>query len=974
MAKAPKSQTTDAADVPVKTGTHDLPDRLKEFNGSAPDYRSRIKLIEHVIVNMTSQKQGASAGILLAGDPGVGKTSFIKQLARLFGMQLVAMEVPHISEEHMINIPFLVYNPATDKTKSERVSAKLDDNGDDDDLMEFDIVLSESNLYARLKKVERISEKKLLENIYGHKPEYANIRIIWEKLGGTKTHIPEKIQEVRAQYTKILFLDEFFRTTTNAVRNTLRTILNREIGLDKLPYHVYVVYASNMKDSEASLDEIPNNMMYREITMDVPDKQDWFGYLVTEANAKKRPIKKEVLDMFHTVIEQEYLSYTETDDGCDVRLSPRRWEQIIHYVNASLPCPNAREAKRLLTNVASNFTDYKSNETVSFSPLMMKAVAKLINDAAEKLPEPYTVSHKDRIPPYKWDEILRQQIKCKLMLGNMRSYIPVISGPPGIGKTTKIEKMIASFGLGYIHIDCSTLSSEDVMGIPLAKKTLKKLAEKTAGVPREKLSIAAIQKFLAKSKGGEDLSVEAVQQILDYLLDKENPAPVEAISTYFADSKLSKLIYERIRENPPSPKRADPKFPGYRYVIFLDELNRVKDAKTFNGLRKFMLEKEFDNGKKLPKDVLIIGAINPDGGNVIELTHHVRDVLDIIPTLPNWEEQIEFMRSVLQKRDDINTVALKDAVLEVVINFAEKWKTAKPEGGMDPHFLLGVDTENVYCSPRDYSQIAIESLKMTDMRLTDKMKELGITALTSDLDGKLLKQIDVTLREAMYEIVDSELRQLWSKAKTVEVEYLKNYELWFTTQSIEESSLMTNLLTMQVKATGLIPLVEDCIAKNIPFAESLELVQNISKDIHTVSGDLLAHFKEKMNVTGNDHVLVDVPSTETDAAGNPIQRQEYAFKEIPEYPLRLYGEDGEAKVTKNALHYIPFVLNEMLQAILVHNLNNTLISLLFNQTFQYLMDEVQGQNYTVGQKTEILGFVTEIMEKMPYVLNYIEKK
>ena len=59
-------------------------------------------------------------GIMLGGDPGIGKTSFIELFSDLTGVHLITIEIPHIVEEHIINIPFLVYNPNNGTTQAGR--------------------------------------------------------------------------------------------------------------------------------------------------------------------------------------------------------------------------------------------------------------------------------------------------------------------------------------------------------------------------------------------------------------------------------------------------------------------------------------------------------------------------------------------------------------------------------------------------------------------------------------------------------------------------------------------------------------------------------------------------------------------------------------------------------------------------------------------------------------------------------------
>jgi midasin (ATPase involved in ribosome maturation) len=147
---------------------------------------------------MKSQKAKVSnAGILLAGDPGVGKTSFIRFLCKLFGLNLVVLEVPHITEEHIINIPYIRYNPVNNQVKTDvvRVEQKSD----------FDLVLAESNLYTVLKNTKPIPDKAYLKAMYSSDSSYTNVRRIFEELGGSSTEIPNRIvQTIQSkQDTKI---------------------------------------------------------------------------------------------------------------------------------------------------------------------------------------------------------------------------------------------------------------------------------------------------------------------------------------------------------------------------------------------------------------------------------------------------------------------------------------------------------------------------------------------------------------------------------------------------------------------------------------------------------------------------------------------------------------------------------------------------------------------------------------------------
>ena len=78
---------------------------FEESTSSYKDYAEKI------LKEMEKSRLGVhNISTLLVGDVGTGKTSFVKFFSKLVGLPLVLIEVPHISEEHLINIPFLTIN------------------------------------------------------------------------------------------------------------------------------------------------------------------------------------------------------------------------------------------------------------------------------------------------------------------------------------------------------------------------------------------------------------------------------------------------------------------------------------------------------------------------------------------------------------------------------------------------------------------------------------------------------------------------------------------------------------------------------------------------------------------------------------------------------------------------------------------------------------------------------------------------
>lgn len=743
-----------------------------------------VKLIQKFLAHMGTKAQGQSHGsILLSGDPGIGKTTIINTITRLLGMEIILIEIPHISEEHVINIPFIVFNPITHTQKT----------GVTQMTPEYKLVLSQSNLYSLIKAAKKVPDGAYIQSIYSSPKDVINT---FEYFGGTREKIPPAFEAARANYDVILFLDEYFRQTSPRIRNILRSILNNRIGMHIIPRDVYIVYASNMRDQ--GLEDIPQNHQFTQIKMHSPEKEDWFGWLVAKFEHDEHvKLNMVVIDHFKKILTTEDLSHEDIDN--EVRTSPRRWEQLLLYINQSLPVKDEEDGKRLLTNVKSNFTNYLTNKHSSLSKKVMNAVVKLIKVTSKIEVDSTHESHE-------WRSALAHQIEAKMKLGDHRKYIPVISGAPGIGKTSLVIAAAEDLGLNFIDIDCSELNSEDVIGLPLPGSEDKETGEIATNFSKPKL----FQQILNKIETEESAH-----------LKKLNPAQVKE--------------YQKKR---------------WKHLIFFDELNRT-DEKTFNALRRVLLEKNFGpsghpDGSllSLPKESIIVAAINPHDINTTEFTHHFRDVLDVIHSTSSWPKTIDFIKG--KKLPNILDEAKKIS-LDMIETFARKFRTKSSsiEKDQQPfHLDLGTD---VYFSPREYTDL----YSTVAARLNPVMKEVKETDFVSE--PHKAQELEHSIKETIFEALEDSINFSFEKHHIEAEEFINSLKTWVMTS--KDIDIGEDIFYKKTQTGELDEILGQYIeGKNLEgIVDNIELINymnntNIQKFVEHLSSMLHTKLKDKNSV------------------------------------------------------------------------------------------------------------------------------
>ncbi len=711
------------------------------------------KLAGKVLKHMTAYHGRSQAqSILLTGAPGIGKTTFAKVFGALVGMKVIIIEIPHVTEEHIINIPFIVFNPETNSTQTGNLALQ-DKSGDakSEKPQDYKLVLAQSNLYSQLVNSEPIPDQKYMQDI-AKAPAY--IQEMFVHLGGTQTTIPHMIQNVRSKYRNILFLDEFFRSTTMRIRNILRGLLNHEIGMHRLPASTYVMYASNMTDTGSTIEEVPTNTEFKQIHYQKPSKEDWFKWLENQCKTKYHiQLNESLMKKFKKAMKEEDLSYE--DINAEVRTSPRRWEQIMLYINSSLPVANRKEAQALLTNIKNNFIHYKEGKYSDLHEKVVKAIVELIHETSNIELSPEEVMGEED-----WKDQLDHMVQQQMKLGEHRKHIPVVSGPPGIGKTTFAHDVAVKNNLRLITISCDNLQPDDVIGMPIPGNKVDPNA-KNHDIKVQFSTPVLYQRIMSQIKQADEKYEQELQ--------KEHP---QDFQKYLAQYHKQK----------------------YKYLIFFDELNRVADERTFNGLRKVMLDKDFgpagqENGEplELPKDSIVVGAINPSGTGTQELTHHFRDVVDFIPAQANWNDIRKFIRN--QKTPDLKDIndQVKDASMGLIDAFVNKFKSKDMPAKRAPFHLEVGAGSTIYLSPREYTGLYSSLCHDLDHAVRSLLRDPDITA------DKLRDGVD----EAVYESFEENLNFPFEKAKASAEpeEFLNALKNWIASLPIEVfSGLITTKL------------------------------------------------------------------------------------------------------------------------------------------------------------------------------------
>jgi MoxR-like ATPase len=688
----------------------------------SPPLPSAVEQFLHAILNNMHFNTGKP--LVIAGSTGIGKTTFVKDLALLLGLKIIVIEAPNVAEEELINIPFYVFSKGQKTAGNEEV-----------DLNDVDIKMGRSYLAGALHKLQPIPDAEYLREI-SQAPAY--IQSWFNELKDGDEPVPNEIKQIRSKYWNILFVDEYWRKTGNNVRNILRGFLNGKIGDEKLPPHTYVLYASNISDVGSTVEQIPTNAVPTVIELPPKSKNEIINWTIERAKKSGKTLSPIIINVLKKdIVKDEHTSFNDIEN--DIRTSPRRFTQFILYLNSSLPVDTEEKAKSLLASVKSMF----SNETGKISKIH-SLYERVTRDVIDQSGSEF--SQVKEHGSDSWRNTLYHQLEMKLKMGDLRTYVPIISGPPGIGKTTQMVDIAHKLNLLYVAPDVQGLTSDSVIGGVIPK---------------------------TKNAEGEDIKVGFAK-----------PALLQTIENISEDAKKDFMN----NKNVPQEKKEQWSKQKYKYLLFFDEFNRVKDQSTFNNLRRLILEKEFNDRVKLPEEYVVVAAMNPGDLKTFELTQHMRDAVDIIDASPHWEQQREWIESkaIADKYPILKTLP-KDVIdmsRRVLFDFAMSDFTLEHGGETNipsysrPFYLL-VGEQVIPFSPRDYTTLYGEIVqnigrawkkynKNSQFNLNDLLSHEIKPAFRNALIGAMTTHGDVSKEwiEKVNEWVDEEVALITSKKST----------------------------------------------------------------------------------------------------------------------------------------------------------------------------------------------------------------
>ena len=393
--------------------------------------------LKKILDYMASSIYGETMPVLLSGQEGVGKTSLVKELSQLLGLPLFIIEG---SVSNSKNIKYTTVNI------------------NDSDLGE--------DLISQITKAKKLDQEKYINQLKNNKNFHSQIK-----------KSANLIKLIRDHYDSILLVDDCFIMDESILRNIAK---NRKIGKNKIPDKVYILFASTIDETV----KIPMDLDFFQVNLNKITKDEWFYYfknkfIDNEEIAKRVNIKPEVFNNFYETLNNEDINYH--DKYINIRISPRKWEQLLLYINTSLPVKNKYEAQTLVANVKNFFKNYHTGIVSHLFNKILYTLTQIINQTGNFNFSAYELDVSDKwididgnyhykLQLFNWKSILKQQLQTKIKLDSnsktedeLIKLTPIIhSFIPSLTIKQDLEEIAKEFDLELIFesiYDAKSLSN-----------------------------------------------------------------------------------------------------------------------------------------------------------------------------------------------------------------------------------------------------------------------------------------------------------------------------------------------------------------------------------------------------------------------------------------------------------------------------------------------------------------------------------
>jgi MoxR-like ATPase len=528
-----------------------------------------------------------------------------------------------------------------------------------------------------------------------------------------------------------------------------------------------------------------------------------------------------VVEAFKKVITNQHVSFD--DAATEIRTSPRRWEQVVLYVNANVPVQTAQQAAALLSSVRSMFQD--QDQTSSLYAITEAAVREIIGQTgAEHLRDTAPLKTSE------WRDTLLHQVQTKMRLGDSRTYVPIISGQPGIGKTAQAADVAQKLNMLMIHIDCSTLTTDEITGIPIPDKSEGRMAVQFSEPALYKKIVTDIE---------------------------------EDTAAFMADPGVSAEKKKAFETQP------------YKYLIFFDELNRVKSNSVFNSLRRVILEKSFNDQVGLPQGSVVIAAMNPYDKGTAELTGHLKDSTDYIDTAPSWKMTKSYLEDVAVNMPSVVNLheQAKKIGLDIVDSFVKQFALKKTKGnisGDSRQFYIPISDDLVYVSPREMTTMLLDLIK-------------GIDRAVGRAAGMTPEQYSDAIADAAWIKLSSTLEWILDKHQINSPQFMNMAEGWLRQLSAKYLIKTRSAAAFEDMLDAVMQDHSKHLKDDVDFANYAKNFSRnkFAEDIENYLDKLIGQAKQPVDVAiAKNYPNKSLAATERAAAKNLISQFEYMENEL----------------------------------------------------------------------------------------------